>query len=175
MTTRTRMNVYFAPDLLAQVEALALRRQVSKSAIVEAAVASFLSGDSSDRLEAAMSRRLDKLGREIHALDEDLAVLGETVSLFVNIWLSATPPLPESAQAAARAKGAERFEGFMQTLGRRLATGDRFLKELSRDVDSLPDSPSQDQFEADGSVTSISNPSYSPPIAADPRIRCDSC
>ena len=42
------------------------------------------------------------LGREIHALDEDLAVLGETVSLFVNIWLSATPPLPESAQAAAR-------------------------------------------------------------------------
>ena len=100
-----------------------------------------------------MSRRLDKLGREIHALDEDLAVLGETVSLFVNIWLSATPPLPESAQAAAHAKGAERFEGFMQTLGRRLATGDRFLKELSRDVDSLPDSPSQDQFEADGSVT----------------------
>ena len=96
MTTRTRMNVYFAPDLLAQVEALALRRQVSKSAVVEAAVASFLSGDSSDRLEAAMSRRLDKLGREIHALDEDLAVLGETVSLFVNIWLSATPPLPES-------------------------------------------------------------------------------
>ena len=87
MTTRTRMNVYFAPDLLAQVEALALRRQVSKSAVVEAAVASFLSGDSSDRLEAAMSRRLDKLGREIHALDEDLAVLGETVSLFVNIWL----------------------------------------------------------------------------------------
>ncbi|GAJ29279.1 ribbon-helix-helix domain-containing protein [Acidomonas methanolica] len=135
MTTKTRMNVYFDPDLLAKVEALALRRQVSKSAIIEAAVASFLSGDTSDRLEAAMSRRLDKIGREIHALDEDLAVLGETVSLFVNIWLASTPPLPESAQAVARAKGAERFEGFMQTLGRRLATGDRFLKELSRDVE----------------------------------------
>ena len=146
MTTRTRMNVYFAPDLLAQVEALALRRQVSKSAIVEAAVASFLSGDSSDRLEAAMSRRLDKLGREIHALDEDLAVLGETVSLFVYFWLAATPLQPESAHASARAKGAERFEGFMQTLGKRLATGDRFLKELSRDVDSFP----QDQSGADG-------------------------
>ena len=56
MTTRTRMNVYFAPDLLAQVEALALRRQVSKSAIVEAAVASFLSGDSSDRLKVHPAR-----------------------------------------------------------------------------------------------------------------------
>ena len=96
-----------------------------------------------------MSRRLDKIGREIHALDEDLAVLGETVSLFINIWLASTPTLPENAQAAARAKGAERFEGFMQMLGKRLATSTGFLKELSRDVDSLRDSPAQEQFEAD--------------------------
>lgn len=62
---------------------------------------------------------------------------GKAVSLFIRIWLSSTPPLPENAQAGARAKGAERFEGFMQTLGRRLATGDRFLKELSRDMPPL--------------------------------------
>jgi predicted transcriptional regulator len=43
------MNVYFDPDLLKQVEMLALRRNVSKSAIIEAAVASFLSGDAADR------------------------------------------------------------------------------------------------------------------------------
>jgi len=150
MTTRTRMNVYFSPDLLAQVEALSLRRQVSKSAIVEAAVASFLSGDTAERMEAAMSRRLDRLGRQVGALDEDLAVLGETLSLFVRIWLSSTPPLPESAQAGARAKGAERFEGFMQSLGRRLATGDRFLRELSRDVDSPSGSRSEDRRDATG-------------------------
>lgn len=134
MTTRSRMNVYFDPDLLTQVEALSLRRQVSKSSIVEAAVASFLSGDTTDRLEAAISRRLDKIGRQIDTLDEDLAVLGETLSLFVHFWMTITPPLPDSAKAAARATGIERFEGFMQSLGKRLATGDRFLKELSRDM-----------------------------------------
>jgi hypothetical protein len=135
VTKRARMNVYFDPDLLKQVEALSLRRNVSKSAIVEAAVASFLSGDTSDRLEAAMSRRLDRLGRQIDSLDEDLAVLGETLSLFIRFWLTVTPPLPETSQISARAKGLERFEGFVQALGRRLATGDRFLKELSRDVE----------------------------------------
>ncbi len=150
MTSRTRMNVYFDPALLKQVEALALRRNISKSAIVEAAVASFLSGDTSEKLEAAMSRRLDRLGRQIGTLDEDLAVLGETVSLFVNIWLASTPPLPESAQASARAKGAERFERFMQTLGRRLASGDRFLKELSRDVASASDDPAPDASSMNG-------------------------
>jgi hypothetical protein len=134
MVTRTRMNVYFDPNLLKQVEALALRRKISKSAIIEAAVASFLSGDNADRMEAALSRRLDKLGRQIDTLDEDLAILGEAVSLFIRFWLTVTPPLPENAQASARAKGAERFEGFMQSLGRRLATGDRFLKEMSRDI-----------------------------------------
>ncbi|MBO1039993.1 CopG family transcriptional regulator [Brucella pituitosa] len=141
MTTRTRMNVYFDPELLKQVEALSLRRQVSKSAIVEAAVASFLSGDTSDRLEAAMSRRLDKIGRQIGTLDQDLAVLGETLSLFVHFWLTITPPLPDSTKQSARIKGNERFEAFMQNLGRRLATGDRFLKELSRDIEPSHQAP----------------------------------
>ena len=150
MPTRTRRNVYFDPALLKQVDALAMRRKVSASAIVEAAVASFMAGDTTEKLEAAMSRRLDKLSRQIDTLDEDLAVLGETLSLFILIWLSSTPPLPENAQAAARAKGAERFEGFMQNLGRRLASGDRFLKELSRDVESIPEGPTADRQETSG-------------------------
>ncbi len=134
MQTKMRMNVYFEPHLLRKVEELALRRDVSKSAVIEAAVASFLSEDSADRREAAFTRRMDRLGRQIGELDEDLAILGETVSLFIRFWLTITPPLSESAQASARAKGTERFENFLKSLGRRLATGDRFLKELSRDV-----------------------------------------
>jgi predicted transcriptional regulator len=139
------MNVYFDPALLKEIEMLALRRKMAKSAIIEAAVASFLSGDTTERLEAALSRRLDRLGRQIESLDEDLAVLGETISLFIRLWMMLTPPLPENAQASARAKGTERFNDFLQSLGRRLATGDRFLKELSRDVEStdanLPPEP----------------------------------
>jgi predicted transcriptional regulator len=136
MQTKTRMNVYFDPDLLKKVEALALRRNISKSAVIEAAVASFLSADASERLEAVFARRMDRIGRQIDGLDEDIAIVGETLSLFIRFWLTITPPLPDSAQASARAKGAERFESFLQILGRRLATGDRFLKELSRDVDA---------------------------------------
>ena len=139
MQTKTRMNVYFDPDLLKKVEALALRRNISKSAVIEAAVASFLSADASERLEAVFARRMDRIGRQIEGMDEDLAILGETLSLFIRFWLTVTPPLPDSAQASARAKGTERFDGFLQTLGRKLATGDRFLKDLSRDIDSRRD------------------------------------
>ena len=136
MQNKTRMNVYFAPDLLKKVDALALRRNVSKSAVIEAAVASFLSADASERLEAVFARRMDRMGRQIEGLDEDLAILGETLSLFIRFWMTLTPPLPDSAEASARAKGNERFERFLQSLGRRLATGDRFLRERSRDIDA---------------------------------------
>lgn len=152
MQTKTRMNVYFDPVLLKKIDALATRRNISKSAVVEAAVNSFLSADASERMEAALSRRMDKLGPQIEGLDEDLAILGETVSLFIRFWLTVTPPLPETAQASARAKGAERFEGFMQSLGRKLATGVRFLKELSRDVDSLRDDAGADVFKTSGAT-----------------------
>ncbi|MFT8775170.1 MAG: CopG family transcriptional regulator [Gluconacetobacter liquefaciens] len=136
MPSKKRMNVYFEPELLKQVEALALRRNVSKSAVIEAAVASFLSADASERLEAVFARRMDRIDRQIAGMDEDLAIMGETLALFIRFWLTVTPPLPDSDQASARAKGVERFEGFLQSLGRRLATGDRFLRELSRDIDA---------------------------------------
>lgn len=139
MQSKTRMNVYFEPELLKKVEALALRRNVSKSAVIEAAVASFLSADASERLEAVFARRMDRIGRQIDGMDEDLAILGETLSLFIRFWMIVTPPLPDSAQASAKAKGMERFDGFLQSLGRKLATGDRFLKDLSRDIDSRRD------------------------------------
>ena len=134
MQMKTRMNVYFEPGLLKQVEALALRRNVSKSAVIEAAVASFLSADASERLEAVFARRMDKLGRQIDGLDEDLAILGEAVSLFIRFWLTVTPPLPDTAQPAAQAKGRERYEGFVEALGRRLAKGQSLAQEISQDV-----------------------------------------
>lgn len=145
MQTKTRMNVYFDPDLLKKVETLALRRNISKSAVIEAAVASFLSADASERLEAVFARRMDRIGRQIDGLDEDLAILGETLSLFVEYWMTITPPLPEAARASAKAKGGERFTKFLNTLGRKLATGDRFLKDLSRDIDARRDGSSDSQ------------------------------
>src|SRR5262249_37560268 len=50
---RHRMNVYFPPELLKQIADLADRKKLSRSGIVEAAVASFLSPDGADRREAA--------------------------------------------------------------------------------------------------------------------------
>ncbi|MBH5389347.1 CopG family transcriptional regulator [Bradyrhizobium diversitatis] len=131
---RNRMNVYFAPDLLKQISDLADRKNLSRSAIVEAAVISFLSPDGADRREAAFARRLDRLSRQVQRLERDVGLTAETLALFVRFWLTITPPLPNEAQAAAQIKGRERFEGFVETLGRRLQKGQSFLREIPDDI-----------------------------------------
>jgi len=68
--------------------------------------------------------------------EHDTAVLTETLALFVRHWLTITPSPSEGAQAAARAKGKERFDDFVQALGRRLAKGARFSREVSFEPDA---------------------------------------
>ncbi|MBZ8134113.1 CopG family transcriptional regulator [Afifella sp. IM 167] len=131
---RSRMNVYFPPEMLKQIADLADRKNLSRSAIVEAAMASFLSPDGSDRMEAAFTRRLDRLTRQVQRLERDVGISAETLALFIRFWLTITPPLPEDAQSSAQIKGRERFEGFVETLGRRLQKGQSFLKEIPEDV-----------------------------------------
>jgi hypothetical protein len=133
---RDRMNVYFPPELLRQIADLADRKGLSRSAIVEAAVASFLSPDGADRREAAFGRRLDRLSRQVQRLERNVGISIETLALFIRFWLTITPPLPNDAQAAAQLKGRQRYEGFVEALGRRLQKGQSLLQEILEDVDT---------------------------------------
>jgi Ribbon-helix-helix protein, copG family len=130
---KARLSVYLDLDMMAQLTELADRKHQSKSLIAEAAITSFLTLDDADRREAVVTRRLDLLTRQGERVERDLWIAAETLALFIRFWLTVTPPLPETAQAAAQAKGRERFESFLATLGRRLAKGQSVLREVSLD------------------------------------------
>ena len=139
---KDRLNLYFDQATTRALDELAARRKVSKSAIVEAAVASFLSPDGADQREAAFTRRLDRLTRQVERLERDQTITLEAIGLFIRAWLTATPPLAESAQAAAQAKGRERYESFVETLGRRLQSGRSLAKEVTEELMStVPEAP----------------------------------
>ncbi|WP_434733086.1 CopG family transcriptional regulator [Rhizobium sp. YTUHZ044] len=128
---KQRLSAYLEPDLKRKLSDFADRRKQSTSLIAEAAIASFLSPDADERNEAALIKRLERIDRHLQRLERDLEITSETLALFVRFWLNATPPLPEEAQAAARAKGAERYEKFMEALGRRLANNRRLWDEIT--------------------------------------------
>ncbi len=131
---KLRFNCYFDPKLADRLGELAIRQGVHRSQLVEAAVASFLSPDALDRREAAYVRRLDRISRQLEKVERDITIAIEAQALFVRFWLSVTAPVPASQQAASRAQGAQRYQGYIETLGRRLQRGDSLVREISEEV-----------------------------------------
>lgn len=131
---RTKHTFRLPPALASQLADYAARKRVSQAMIVETALASFLSPDGSERMEAAFSRRLDKLTRQADRLDYHVEVTNEALALFIRFWLTANAPLPDTAKAAAQAKGKERYDGFVEALARKMESGTRLAMELSRDL-----------------------------------------
>lgn len=131
---RIKHTFRLPPDMSRQLAEFALRKRTAQASIVEAAIASFLSPDGSERMEAAVTRRLDRLTKQNQRLEFQIEVANEALALFVRFWLTANPPLPESAMAAAQAQGKERYDGFVEALSRKLETGHRFMGEVQTDL-----------------------------------------
>lgn len=124
---KSKHTFRLAPEVARQLAEYAVRKRASQAEIVEAALVSFLSPDGSERMEAAFSRRIDRVMRQIEQLDRSVEIGNEALALFVRFWLTANPPLPDNAMASAQAQGKERYDGFVQALVRRLQTNDRLV------------------------------------------------
>ncbi|WP_342729327.1 CopG family transcriptional regulator [Bradyrhizobium sp. B097] len=131
---KIQLSIYLDPETFKTLDAFAKHRGQPKSLVAEAAIASFLGPDDSDRREAVIAKRLDRVTRVLERLERNDSITLETVALFIRFWLTSTPALPEHSGPAARAKGAERYDRFVEALGRRLSSGSTVLKEVSVDL-----------------------------------------
>jgi hypothetical protein len=57
----------------------------------------------------------------------------------VHFWLTVTPPQSDSMRAAAKTSAQERFAGFIEILGRRLAKGKRLTQDIALDIAAHPE------------------------------------
>jgi predicted transcriptional regulator len=138
---RTKHTFRLPRDLATKLANYAAQKHVPQALVVETALASHLSPDGADRLEAALARRLDRMTRQIDRLERHVTISNEALAVFVRFWLTSTPPLPDTALAAAQSKGRERYEGFVEALGRRLTRGRKLADEVILDVDAtVPES-----------------------------------
>ena len=133
-----RLNLFIQHEHAKRLEELAAKKGVSKSSIVAAALASWLSPDAGDQREAAIAKRLDRLSRQYDKLERDQNILIETVALYVRYFLTVSTPIPEAHQEAARAQGRARFEQFIEQLGRHLLRGRSLVRDV---VDELNPDP----------------------------------
>jgi hypothetical protein len=103
-----RLNLFIQPEHAKRLDELAAKKGVSKSSIVAAALASWLSPDAGDQREAAIAKRLDRLSRQTERMERDQNIQIETLALFIRYFLTVSTPVPEAhrTRPAPRAKRA---------------------------------------------------------------------
>ncbi len=150
MSSRTRLNIFIEPEHAKRLEQLAVHKGVSKSAVIAAALASFLSPDAADQREAVMTNRLDRLSRQFDRLERDQGILIETMALYVRYFLTVSVPVPEGQQDAARAQGRARYAQFIEQLARHIQRGRSLVREVHEETSPDSSTSVATQEESDG-------------------------
>ncbi|MGK9237146.1 ribbon-helix-helix domain-containing protein [Inquilinus limosus] len=134
---KSRHHLYLDDVLSEELEALASRPGVSKSAIVADALRAWLVRRAANEIDDLLRVRLDRISAQLNRIERDQRIVLESLGLFIRYQLTVTPPLPEAEQAAARAVGQDRFQSFIDQVGRRVAAG----RSLGEDVRSRAPAP----------------------------------
>lgn len=133
--TKIQVKVFLPGEVVRALDDTARRTRKPKSEIIRAAVSSYLSPDSAEATEAAITRRLDRMTRQMERLERDVTISNETIALYVKTWLRNVPALDVSNDQAATDVGRERYARFIERLARRLATGRLLREEVTIDHD----------------------------------------
>lgn len=145
---KRKITVQLPEGLLAHLEADAESSGASKSAIVEAALDSFLSSEAGE--SAALLQRLDEMGAQLEQIGRHLEIVSETAALHARYHLTIAPPLANSEHQAACALGRERFEVFAAQVAMRLRRGTPLMAETMEKLSAQK--PNSLRPEADGVV-----------------------
>lgn len=125
-THRIRHQFLLEPELSEKLEDLSRDPSTTKSAIVAKAVEAFIERRGESELDRRYGMRLDRVSRELAHVRRDAEMILESLALFIrfSITLHAHTPVPDKAtQAIAQ----DRFDKFVEQVGRQIASGKRSL------------------------------------------------
>jgi hypothetical protein len=123
---KQRHQLFLPTSLSERLEAMALKTGTPRSAILAAALRSYLDNEGAGEFERAFQARLDRLSRQLERIERDGHIGLESLALFIRYMLTVNAPLAEEDEMA-RAIGRDRFAAFIAKVSRRLSAGKRTL------------------------------------------------
>lgn len=115
MSVKRQLTLHLDPDVAAAVEAEGKRRGLTLSRAANDAMRRALLDDSGEGLAASIRAKLDRLDKRDSARAGELAVVKDTLLLFVRVWFEYAGPLDDSDPDAG-ADAEVRFQGFLEML-----------------------------------------------------------
>jgi predicted transcriptional regulator len=129
---KVRHQLFLTKPLSDRLETLAAKPGASKSAILNDALTAWLLRRGTSELDDRFGLRLDRISTALSRIERDGNVILESLALFIRYELAIHAPLAEN-DAAGRAMGRDRFEAFINQVGRQVAAGKRTLGSTEQD------------------------------------------
>jgi len=118
---RTRLHVRLPDDEYQRLRNIADRHETTLSAIVSAALDSYIDPKDETSLDDMLLRRMNKFDEKQAQIEHDQAAIMQMLARFVFYWLTRTDPLPEGDRDAAHALGQQRYDFFMDQVTKEMA------------------------------------------------------
>lgn len=140
---RTRQQIYPAvtPALRKRLALYASKKGTSYSSVVESALTQYLDAETTDR--ALLLRRMDRLGRDLAAVERDVDVLSHAFGLFLQMWFAHTPSIPDEMKRTAEQTARDRYERFLDHLTVEITKSESFVRRMAGESARIED-PSDD-------------------------------
>ena len=124
--SKVRYQLFLDLPTSARLEKLAAKPGLSKSAVLVDAVNAWLDRRGSNELDDRFGQRLNRMSAQLNRIERDQRIQLESLALFVRMTLLRDAHLPDP-DAATRAVARDRFEHFVEQVGRQLAAGNKSL------------------------------------------------
>ena len=134
LTAKVKLTVYVSHAIADRLDLACKVPGRNKSKFTEKALEHMLDPEQVLAKDGGVSRGLQQVTKAVSQIDRHQQVVIESFGLFIQYFLTVTPPLPKSEQEGARAKGHQRFEMFIAQLGRRLAGSHSLVSEVLEKV-----------------------------------------
>jgi hypothetical protein len=163
---KIKLTVYVSRTVAGQLDLACKDRTKNKSKLTETALAQLLSPLRDE--DHATPRRLDRLSRDLSLIHRHQQIVIESFGLFIRHYLMMSPTLPPSEHQAAQALGQQRFQRFIEQLGRRLAGTATLVSEITDQLASHAPKADADAHAPKTEQATAHNAGQTPPTATGP-------
>jgi hypothetical protein len=152
-----KIGVYLTDDVAQHFKAALRRSRMTKSALVNNALADLLDPPPANERDQEELRVLRAVLKHVRQVRRETEVLTETLAMFIRYFLMITPPLPQSEREGAERVGRQRYEVFVRQIARRIGSDKGLIIDVMRTiVETHPELAARAVAEAAARETSAS-------------------
>lgn len=119
------------PAVFQAIASYAAEREIPVAEAIAEAVSRFVASPGDAARNDAVEKRLDSVARAVTRLERDQAACAEILGQFVKFWSAANPVAPEAMRGLESGHVPEQYDAFLDSVGRKLASGQTVTKEMA--------------------------------------------